>query len=106
MDYSTALTAAREALARDSYGISPEEGADSTRSDRASRIEIGPDFRLDQVDDVTRWVIAVALEAASDRKIKDHIVCEASTLAELIAEVVDPGLEVSESGRDSLTPQP
>ncbi len=66
MDTKDPVQAAQEALAFEGYE------------------NVSPEFELMQVDTVTRWVAAVAMEKASGRKFHDEQIQEARTLADLL----------------------
>lgn len=80
MDTDSLVAAAREALVR-------EAGTQEAHGHLETVEEIGPDFDLMKVDDVTRWVIAGAIEKAAKRKLADHVICDAQVLADLFPEV-------------------
>ena len=66
MDRDSLYDAARQALSREGH----EDG--------------GPGFRLDCVDAVTRWVVAVAVEKAAATTLLDADIQGASTVEDLV----------------------
>ncbi|MDO4888408.1 MAG: hypothetical protein Q3979_06865 [Actinomycetaceae bacterium] len=66
MDHILAFEAARAALQRE--GVEEATGQ----------------FSLELVDDVTRWVVAVAIESAAKTKIADAEIAAAATVGDLV----------------------
>lgn len=52
--------------------------------EREGFAEAGPDFSFAEVDCVTRWSVAVALEEAAGRTIPDEKIRAAGTVRELV----------------------
>ena len=71
MDRDSLYDAARQALSREGH----EDG--------------GPGFRLDCIDAVTRWVVAVAVEKAAATTLLDADIQGASTVEDLVDVVVE-----------------
>lgn len=72
MERETIMLAATEALAREGF------------------TEVNDSFNFSQVDRITRWVAALAIEKASQQTIPDVRITQAKTLEDLLDYVLEP----------------